>query len=183
MQGMMHKKDTSHITVCPRCGTENLTRQSHCGKCGYIFPKNEGDARKASGGQSSIPGAPRTGGAASVMGGAANPGRGGGGSGAMAIGGRGATSSQGAGAGGPAMPSNSSIPGAPKSVPVAPGAAVQAQEGADAPKIKSAHEKLEAHAEGLIRNRGEWAKCPRCEGDVKADSVRCAHCGWKMGKK
>ena len=149
MQGMLHKKEGSHRIVCPRCGTENISRQSHCGKCGFIFPKTEKDISKAGG--SSIPGAPRAGGGAMPgMGGAA---------------------------------SNSSIPGAPKAVPVAPGGAVAATEGADAPKIKLAHEKIEAHAEGLIVDRGEWGKCPRCEGDVRLDAVRCPHCGWKMGRK
>lgn len=157
MQGMLQKKEGSHRVICPRCGTENITRQTYCGKCGFIFPKNEKDAGK--GGKSSFPGSGGNAGNQSSAGGAG------------AYGG---------------FSGGSSIPGAPKSVPVAPGAAIGVDEpGAEQQgmKLRLAHEKIDAHAEGMMRERGAWQKCPRCEADVKAGSTRCTHCGWKIGKK
>lgn len=179
MQGMLHKKDTSHIIVCPRCGAENLTRQSTCGKCGFIFPKTEKDAAKNSlgGGMpargSSIPGAPKGG----IGGGAA------GGMGAGGAVGAGAGSGM---AGSPSSAGRSAIArgaGVPSTIGGTENGAGEAGATSEAQKPKSAHEKIETHTEGIISQRGEWLKCPRCEADVKADTVRCPRCGWKVGKK
>lgn len=34
----MKKKESTPVIKCPRCHASNLTSQSKCGKCGYIFP-------------------------------------------------------------------------------------------------------------------------------------------------
>jgi ribosomal protein L40E len=35
------KKAQSNIIICPRCGAGNLTSQSVCGRCGFVFPKEK----------------------------------------------------------------------------------------------------------------------------------------------
>lgn len=179
MQGLAVKKDTSRIIKCPRCGTENITRQDYCGKCGFIFPKSEKDSKKNFGGESSGSGG-------SSFPGAGGDQSGGGAGGAGQGGGAGAGGGQyGGGSSFPGAGGRSSFPGG--AMPVAPDAAENAGEEngepAEAVQIKTAHHKMDAKSEGAILERGRWMKCPRCYADVKADSVRCMHCGWKMGKK
>ena len=37
--GVMQKKDKTGIIICTRCHAENLTSQTACGRCGFVFPK------------------------------------------------------------------------------------------------------------------------------------------------
>ena len=37
--GVMQKKDKTGIIICIRCHAENLTSQTACGRCGFVFPK------------------------------------------------------------------------------------------------------------------------------------------------
>ncbi len=64
------KKEQTGVIVCPRCGAGNLTAQSVCGRCGFVFPKEKATfkGRKGEFGEGekqappippSLPGAPR----------------------------------------------------------------------------------------------------------------------------
>lgn len=163
------KKGSSHVIKCPRCGAENLTSQSHCGKCGFLFPKEEKDAHKD---RKDSPGGAAVGFGSS--GGSAGAGNSFGGSGGSA--------------GGSAPP-----PAPPRALggpPITQGTdsdqPVQVDEQGnpvEAPKILTAHQKMDTSTEGVIKERGQWMKCPRCFADVKADSIRCMHCGTRFKKK
>lgn len=162
MQAHATKKEASHVITCPKCGAENLTRQQYCGKCGFIFPKEEKDAIKVAKGSAEF-----------ASGGAKFGSYGGSGGGNSSFGG-GAAYSQNGGSGafgGGAFGGGAII-----------GAEGQAQAEEPQPVV-TAHHKIAARAEGLLKTRGDWMKCPRCEADVKGDAPRCAHCGWKFGKK
>ncbi len=149
MQGLVSKKEGSNVVVCPRCGAKNITAQSQCGKCGFIFPQTQKDAHL---GKDSF---------GATGGGTAQQNR------------------------GPMQPQ--AMGGPPVAGEGETGAGeVQLDEQGnpiEAPKMLTEHQKMQGFSEGPIMERGEWEKCARCGADVKAEAVRCMHCGWKIGKK
>lgn len=35
------KKEHASVIICPRCGAGNVSSQTMCGKCGFVFPKDK----------------------------------------------------------------------------------------------------------------------------------------------